>query len=132
MAECGFYDFHAVARDRMVQFTGVGPSWLWAPATEAGLLYVRLRYGLPLGAASPADGLRRSNVPVLLIHGTADRNIPPAHSERLLALHRPRVELWRAPGAGHVSALSTNPDDFRVRILGWFQVRNAADPGPKS
>ncbi|MGG7466354.1 alpha/beta fold hydrolase [Plantibacter sp. YIM 135347] len=46
--------------------------------------------------------------PVLLVQGTDDRVIPPAHAEWLL--HRiPRAELWLLPGDGHISALDQCP-----------------------
>jgi pimeloyl-ACP methyl ester carboxylesterase len=39
--------------------------------------------------------------PILLIHGSEDKLIPLAHSERLKALTRAPVELLVVPGAGH-------------------------------
>jgi alpha-beta hydrolase superfamily lysophospholipase len=39
--------------------------------------------------------------PILLIHGSDDKLIPIAHSERLRALARSPVELLVVPGAGH-------------------------------
>ena len=39
--------------------------------------------------------------PILLIHGSEDKLIPIAHSERLKALARSPVELLVVPGAGH-------------------------------
>jgi alpha-beta hydrolase superfamily lysophospholipase len=39
--------------------------------------------------------------PILLIHGSEDKHIPLAHSERLKALARSPVELLVVPGAGH-------------------------------
>ena len=39
--------------------------------------------------------------PILLIHGSEDKLIPLAHSERLKALARSPVELLVVPGAGH-------------------------------
>ena len=39
--------------------------------------------------------------PILLVHGSEDKLIPLAHSERLKALARSPVELLVVPGAGH-------------------------------
>lgn len=45
--------------------------------------------------------LRRSDVPVLIIHGTEDQAIPIGHSERLLEIAGPRAGSWWVEGAGH-------------------------------
>lgn len=50
-----------------------------------------------------SDALMRSTVPVLVIHGEADRTVPVALSlyERLRAAGRPGTELLLLPGADH-------------------------------
>jgi fermentation-respiration switch protein FrsA (DUF1100 family) len=74
-----------------------------------------------LGQASPVDALRQSTTPVLLIHGTADTNIPPAHSE-LLARARPaNTDLWLVPGAIHTQAHAAQPEEYERRVLEWFE-----------
>jgi abhydrolase domain-containing protein 17 len=45
--------------------------------------------------------LPRVSVPVLVIHGTRDAVIPPAHGERLLAAARGPKRILRVEGAGH-------------------------------
>lgn len=54
-----------------------------------------LRYPLPT-----CEYVARLHTPLLLVHGEADRVIPIAHSERILAL-APQAQLLRIPGAGH-------------------------------
>jgi pimeloyl-ACP methyl ester carboxylesterase len=48
-------------------------------------------------------------VPVLLVHGTADRVVPASHA---LWQHAriPGSELWERPGDGHISVLAAYPD----------------------
>jgi pimeloyl-ACP methyl ester carboxylesterase len=46
--------------------------------------------------------------PVLVVQGTADRVIPPAHGS-WLAAHIPGATLWRREGDGHVSSLRALP-----------------------
>src|SRR5215469_12001107 len=53
---------------------------LGRPVIASAVLYVRLRYGIDLLQPSPLDGIRKSNIPVLLIHGEKDHNISPRHS----------------------------------------------------
>jgi len=48
-------------------------------------------------------------VPVLLLHGDADRMVPPSHGT-WLADRIPSAELWLRPGDGHVSVLDAATD----------------------
>jgi len=63
------------------------------------------------------DGI---TTPILLIHGLADTNIYPAHSETLAARNPRNVRLWLVPGARHTAALGAAPQEFQARVLGWF------------
>ena len=123
VAESPFSTFREVAYDRLGQSFGCG-SWLGRtllrPVVESGFLYARLRYGVNLNLASAAKAVARTPVPVLLIHGTMDRNIPPAHSKRILRHAAGRVLLWEVPGAGHAGALAQAPGEFGRRVLEWF------------
>jgi pimeloyl-ACP methyl ester carboxylesterase len=85
----------------------------------SGFLYARVRYGLDFRAASPETALVGNTTPVLLIHGLADTNIYPRHSQNLAA-QNPHITLWLVPGAGHTAALGAAPLEFQRRVLGWF------------
>jgi uncharacterized protein len=57
-------------------------------------------------AVSPVNAAARIKIPVLLIHGAADVETPPAHSERVYrALPGPK-RLVIVPGAGHNGSLN--------------------------
>ncbi len=120
VAECSFDSFRHVAVQRLEQFTGVSAGPLFVAPVEAGLLYARLRYGVDLGSASPAESLRRTNVPVLFVYGSTDRNIPPVHSERLMRVRPSASRLWIVQGGHHVDALSMEPTRFPKAVLEWF------------
>ncbi|HET7694802.1 MAG TPA: alpha/beta fold hydrolase [Vicinamibacterales bacterium] len=64
--------------------------------------------GFSVDAASPVAAAPRIRVPVLLIHGAADRETPPSHSQRVFdALAGPK-RLLLVPGAGHNQSLRPN------------------------
>jgi pimeloyl-ACP methyl ester carboxylesterase len=69
--------------------------------------------------ASPEDAVVPSQVPVLLIHGEMDSNIPVRHSRRMHAL-APRTVLWEVPDADHCGAVAAAPTEFQNRLLAWF------------
>jgi pimeloyl-ACP methyl ester carboxylesterase len=122
VAEASFARFDEVAPERAAGYTGM-PFWfgrtIERPVIAAAMEYTRLRYGLDFRNASPADALAHSNVPVLLIAGTSDRNILPHHSQELARID-PHAQLWMVEGAGHTGAWSTDPAGFESRVLGFF------------
>ena len=83
VAESPFATFREIAYDRMGQPFHAGP-WLgrtfFRPLVEFALLRARWKYGLDMRRISPQDSITHGNIPVLLIHGAADSNIPVRHS----------------------------------------------------
>ncbi len=121
VAECPFADFESIAFDRMAQAGAPHP--LADAIVPLGLLYGRLRYGIDLRQASPEAAVRATSVPILLIHGTADGNVPIRHSRRLHAANPRSTVLWEVPGAGHVNALDVARAEYTARVLEWFASR---------
>lgn len=123
VAESGFSSFRETAYLRMGQTFGTGP-WLGRtflfPTVEAGLVYAHFKYGVDLADSSPVKAVRHSQVPILLIHGLADNNLLPVNSERIRAAD-PSAQLWEPAGAGHCGAISTHPDEYERRVVGWFE-----------
>jgi len=93
---------------------------LGLPAIWSAVIYARLRYGIDLFQPSPLDAVIHSKVPVLLIHGDADRNIAPLHSKFIASAAPDHVELWLVPNAGHTMAWAAAHQEFETRLLGWF------------
>ena len=98
-------------------------SWLGRnvlrPSVELAFLYGRLTRGVNLAEASPEQAVTRSHVPILLIHGLADDNIPP-HQSEIIRDHSDDITLWEVPGAGHCGAVTAAYSEFNSRVLGWF------------
>jgi uncharacterized protein len=56
------------------------------------------------------------NVPVLLIHGAADRTVPLKDGRRLAAAIGPRAEHWIVPDATHSAAHTAHPGAYEERV----------------
>jgi len=123
VAESPFATFREVAYARFGRPFHTGP-WLgrtfFRPTVDAGFLYVRFRYGLNMEAASPKHAVIGTKIPVLLIHGLQDRNIPPYHSDMIQAKNPSEIVVWKVPGAGHTGAHEAAPKEFERRVLEWF------------
>ena len=128
VAESSFSTFREIAYDRMGQPFGAGP-WvgriLLRPLVEIAFLRARWKYGLAMWQISPAAAAAGSRIPILLIHGQIDSNIPVRHSRAIHAAS-PRTVLWEVQGADHCGALAVAPAEFENRVLGWFRSGTAS------
>jgi uncharacterized protein len=123
VAESSFASFRQIAYVRVGQFFHTG-TWLGKvalrPAVELAFLYGKLTRGINLADASPERSVVGSRVPILLIHGLADDNIPFQQSERIRAHDPVGIVLWEVPLAGHCGAVNAGGQEFNTRVLGWF------------
>lgn len=126
VAESPFADFRQIGFVRVGQFFKVG-QWLGRvvlrPAVELAFLYGKLRYGVDLADASPERAVKGVRIPILLIHGLADHNIPPSQSREIQAHNSSDITLWEVPRAGHCGAIALAPEEFGRRVLQWFGQR---------
>jgi uncharacterized protein len=127
-AESPFASFREIGYDRMGQFFGTGP-WLGQtllrPILESAFVYTRWKYSLDFEGVSPEDTVAATGIPVFLIHGQSDSNIPVRHS-RLIAARNRDVALWEVPDTDHCGAITTNPNEFRQRLIHWFDDHEKA------
>ncbi|HEV3307839.1 MAG TPA: alpha/beta fold hydrolase [Candidatus Sulfotelmatobacter sp.] len=124
-AESSFSTFREIAYDRMGQPFHLGPWFgrsLFRPVVDFAFLYVRWKYHLDMQQISPEDSVALTKVPVLLIHGQIDSNIPVRHSRQIHAIN-PHTALWEVPNADHCGAISADPQQFEDRLLSWFSLR---------
>jgi dipeptidyl aminopeptidase/acylaminoacyl peptidase len=123
VAESSFASFRQIAFVRVGQFSHTG-TWLGKvalrPAVELAFLYGKLTRGINLADASPERSVVGSRVPIFLIHGLADDNIPFQQSERIRAHDPADIVLWEVPLAGHCGAVNAAEKEFNTRVLGWF------------
>lgn len=134
VAESPFATFREVAYARFGRPLHTGP-WLgrtffW-PTVEVGFLYVQRKFGLHMDDASPEAAVEKTEVPVLLIHGLSDRNIPSFHSSEIQSRNPSKVAVWFVPGAVHCGAHAVAPVDFERRVLGWYSEHEYGYAGRK-
>jgi uncharacterized protein len=130
-AESSFASFREIAYDRMGHPFHLGPWFgrtLLRPVVEFAFLYVRWKYGFDMRKVSRRDRLPAAGVPVLLIHGQSDSNIPLRHS-RLIHARDPHAVLWEVPHADHCRAMSAAPPEFKQRLLAWFRFNRETRTG---
>ena len=99
-----------------------------APVVQWASVGALLRWGTPLTGMRPIDALKRSWVPLLLIHGDADTFISPENSRRLYDAAQGVKELHLIRGAEHAQSVFTAPEEY-AEILFDF-VGKATAPVP--
>jgi dipeptidyl aminopeptidase/acylaminoacyl peptidase len=68
--------------------------------------------------------------PLLMIHGGGDTYIKPDIAEHLFSLAREPKEMWLVDGAKHNQALQLVPDEYKRRVLEFFNRHLAQEPAP--
>jgi fermentation-respiration switch protein FrsA (DUF1100 family) len=105
---------------------GLIPSWYYGHIGLVGLRVIERERGCRfphLERALP----RLAPRPLLMIHGGADAYIKPDMAEALFRRAGGPKELWLVPGAKHNGALHTAGDEYRRRVLEFFDQHLAAE-----
>jgi pimeloyl-ACP methyl ester carboxylesterase len=99
---------------------GLIPRWLYLLVAYYALGHVsrRRRCWFPSMERAMA---RLSPRPLLMIHGGNDTYIKPEIAQALFRLARQPKELWLVPQAKHNQAIYLAADEYRQRVLGFFQ-----------
>ena len=97
------------------------PGWL----TPGGLLWARLVAGDDLTGRNPLVETERIGArPLEIVHGAADERISAHHARDLAAVRArfvPGYEPWIVPGARHIEAPFSVPDEYERRLVTFFR-----------
>lgn len=104
--DSAFAGFRRIAREKLDAF------WLTWPMQVPLSWTVSDRYSAERYVADLHP------IPVLVIHGKADRIVPVAHARSLYAAAREPRELWLLPETGHIQSLRR--EDVRDRLAAYL------------
>ena len=76
--------------------------------------------GFSAAEVSPENAAAARAFPVFLICDAKDVALPCRHTERVYAAARGRKQMWVVPGAFHTAALGFEPEEFRRRVLAFY------------
>jgi pimeloyl-ACP methyl ester carboxylesterase len=115
-----FSDLRTIARDR-------APFMLSEALLNRAFAHAEALARFKVDDVSPVTAAGRIRVPVLLIHGDADRETPPDHSRRVFAALTGPKRLIIVPEAGHNRSLSgeiwTEIESWIDRVLSDLQTK---------
>jgi uncharacterized protein len=91
------------------------------------LKFAEWRTGTDLDDLKPREDVPDlAGRPLLIIHGTADQNVPPGDSEENFAAAREPKDLWMIDGAAHGATVEPGGASSSKRVVDFF--RRALDP----
>lgn len=85
-----------------------------------GIVYPLIRFGgmvygrFNLNAFSPLEAVRKTRLPILLIHGDDDRFVPYNMSVNIRAAAPEKINFHTVPGAGHALNYMTDPATYEA------------------
>jgi len=83
-------------------------------------LWARVIYRVKFDEMVPKDTLKNfQDRKFLIIHGTSDKYVP-IQDALDLSKSSPKSELWIVPGAGHVKAYQTVPEEYVRKVTSYF------------
>ena len=89
--------------------------------------------GLPAEEVSAVKAVSARAFPVLLICDEKDQALPCRHTQMIYDAARGPKQLWIVPGAFHTAAYGFAPQEFRRRVLAFFNaVSSGAAPFAKN
>ena len=96
------------------------PSFLTKPVLFTVDAIDKLKNGRALSECSPISAVRRTELPILFIHGAQDSFILPKNSEDMARRTAGYSELRLIPGAGHAESVLTAPEDYKAYMTGFL------------
>ena len=85
--------------------------------TAGAMIYGRFR----LGQTSPLEAVKRTKIPILLLHGEDDRFVPCDMSRELFAACASPKRLETFPGAAHGTSYLSDPDRYERVVREFLQ-----------
>ena len=115
------YDYAGLRRSPLLGKT------LFAPGTWTMIYHAEMLAHLPASEVAPEKAVAARAFPVLLICDGNDAALPCRHTQRIYNAARGPKQMWVVPGAFHTAALGYQPDEFRRRVVAFYDsVRNGA------
>jgi uncharacterized protein len=112
-----FSDLRTVASER-------APFFFTAGTIQKAFQLAEARGHFQVDAVSPEDAAAHITASVLLVHGDADVETPPAHSQRVFAALKGPKRVILVPGAGHNGSLRPEVWNAIERWLDQPDVRH--------
>lgn len=117
--DCGYTSAYEMFTAQVDKLFGL-PEY---PIMPLANIVCKLKTGIKISDAAPIDVIDKINVPVLFIHGDADKLIPLEMMERLYDACAAPKEKFIVAGAGHADSKRTNPAAYFDKVFEFLDAR---------
>ena len=126
VSDSAYTDGYSMFGDKVREWAGIPPFLI----LDAANLMLQIRGGYDLRKASALEGVKKSRIPLLLIHGDEDRMIDVSMAYRLFQAAgtevaeelRPENRLLIVEGAGHGQTQSKDPKRYYSEIFDFLST----------
>lgn len=117
IADCPYDAPSNIIRKVLGQDMGMPVKVVYPLIRLGGMLYGRFN----LDSDSPVEAVKRSSVPILLVHGDDDQFVPHSMSCNIYAAAPEKIEFHTIPGAGHALNYVTDPEGYTRIVKGFYE-----------
>lgn len=121
VSDCAYTDAYQMFAKQMKDWFGL-PSF---PLLDSMNLVLQLRGGYNLKHASALKAIKKTTLPVLIIHGDQDDMVPVDMAYQLYDAAGGEKELLIIPGAGHAQAMDKDPQTYYETTFQFLKEHGA-------
>ncbi|MBR5914142.1 MAG: alpha/beta hydrolase [Selenomonadaceae bacterium] len=112
--DCGYTSAYEMFTAQLDKIFGL-PEFPIMPIVD---VVSKIKVGVAISDAAPIESVKKISVPILFIHGDADKLVPYEMMNRLFnAATSPVKEKFTVEGAGHADAKTKNPTAYFDRVF---------------
>lgn len=116
ISDCAYTDAYSMFAKQMKDWFGL-PSF---PLLDSMNLVLQLRGGYDLKDASALEAVKKTKLPVLIIHGEEDDMVPVDMAYELYEAADGKKELLIVPGAGHAQSVDKDPETYYKTVFDFL------------
>lgn len=118
IADCSFSDLETLVTYLVKRKIGF-PKW---PFVNLANFFFKLATKVDFKQISPKEAVKKSKIPILFLHGTADEFIPSSHSQVLFDACNEPKKLFLSPNpAKHAESFKMNRETYTEIVLNFVE-----------
>ena len=118
--DCGYTSAYKMFTAQLDKIFGL-PEFPIMPIVD---IVSKIKVGVAISEAAPIESVKKFSVPILFIHGDADKLVPYEMVDRLFnAATSPVKEKFTVEGAGHADSKPKNPTAYFERVFKFLNER---------
>ena len=114
--DCGYTSAYEMFAAQLEKIFGL-PEY---PAMPCADIVCKIKTGVKISDAAPLEVVNKIKVPVLFIHGDADKLVPFEMMNKLFDACAAPKDKFVVAGAGHADAKSTNPVVYFDKVFAFL------------